>query len=288
MGPVMNALFDPLATSFTALPDPQEFSAAWIRDVSMVVSLATALVATARVAVSVVQAAGMVGSAGRFASPAPHAPVVPVVLVLDDAVEDPLAEVDDVPLDVLDPLDPDADVEPDPVAEPEADVDPVIVPEPLDPWLVVPPVLVPLVFEPLVLPPLPFDPWLLAPLDPEPLVLSPFPPDPPHAVPRTTSVVTATADRRARNMRGLRASRGRQPPHGLDECAAAGDSIWARALRPCSRARSRHAHTGSLETCDGARFRSALCLPVWVAGSCCRPAEGASEGALASRRHGCS
>src|SRR5579862_7960082 len=111
----MNALFDPLATRRTACPEAQALSADWMRDVSMVLSLGTPSVATARLAVSVVQAGGMVGCAGRFESPAPHAlgsvdvDVAPLLVVPCEVDEVPLAlplpERADEP-DALEPDDP--------------------------------------------------------------------------------------------------------------------------------------------------------------------------------------
>jgi hypothetical protein len=88
----------------------------------MVLSLGTPPLATARLAWSVVHAAGIVGSAGRFVSPAPH----PVVTVVPEPVVvlDPLDDDPGVPDAVPDPLDPFVD-------EPCDDE----VPLPLDPLL---------------------------------------------------------------------------------------------------------------------------------------------------------
>jgi hypothetical protein len=76
----MKALFAPLLVSLTACPAAQPFSAAWIADVSSLLSSGVALLA-----VSVAQTAGNVGSGGRFASPAPHA--LPPLLELELELE---------------------------------------------------------------------------------------------------------------------------------------------------------------------------------------------------------
>jgi hypothetical protein len=63
----------PLVARRTALPEPQAFSADWIREVSSALSLGMASAATVSAAWSVLHAAGIVGSGGRLPSPAPHA-----------------------------------------------------------------------------------------------------------------------------------------------------------------------------------------------------------------------
>jgi hypothetical protein len=95
-----------------------------MRDVSMELSLGTPPLATARLACSVAQAGGIVGSAGRLASPAPQAPVAlepELLLALDDvaALELPDGPVDDVRADEL-PVD-DAPVEDAPVDDAPTD-----------------------------------------------------------------------------------------------------------------------------------------------------------------------
>jgi hypothetical protein len=68
----------------------------------MLLSLGTPPLVTSRLASSVVQALGMVGSGGRFVSPAPQPLVAPpLVEALDERV--PLDAPD--PLDMADPLD---------------------------------------------------------------------------------------------------------------------------------------------------------------------------------------
>lgn len=101
----MNELFEPLVTSLTACPEAQPLSAAWMVEVSRLLSLGTAPLATFCVAVRVLQAVGIVGSAGRLVSPEPQVPdelppvavappvafVPPVVNAMPPVVEAPAA-----------------------------------------------------------------------------------------------------------------------------------------------------------------------------------------------------
>src|SRR4051812_23685944 len=84
MGPVMNALLPPLAASLTACPAAQPFSAVWMRVVSRLASLGGVPAGAVKLACSVAQAGGMVGSAGRVAS-AGHAAVPPLPVVAPPA-----------------------------------------------------------------------------------------------------------------------------------------------------------------------------------------------------------
>jgi hypothetical protein len=169
-----------------------------MRAVSIVLSLGTPPAGTFRLACSVVQAAGIVGSAGKFASPAPHVPALVVLLELDvDAVlelevrtED--VEVDDVEdrdedaVDVLAPLadDPVLVVELVELSEPAAVVDaPVVTADPLE----VPPgrllLVPPTSLEPERLPPTP----LLDSPAPEALELVPTEDAPSPVLPHATA-----------------------------------------------------------------------------------------------------
>src|SRR5882672_3940211 len=76
-GPVTKASFEPLVVSFTACPTAQAPRADWMAEVSRLVSLGTPPEGTLCVAVSVAHAAGIVGSGGRFVSPAPQVPGLP-------------------------------------------------------------------------------------------------------------------------------------------------------------------------------------------------------------------
>jgi hypothetical protein len=185
IGPVTRALFVPLAASLTACPDGQALSAAWIALVSKAVSLGTAPLATFCVASTVAHAVGILGSAGKFVSPAPQVPVFappvalvvppevapPAALVLPPAAAPPVALV--VPPEVAPPaalvLPPAADVVPPatnpPVALAElAEVPPVATcpPVAVPVWIDVPPEAIP---PTLTLPPaaLPVDVVLLPP-----------------------------------------------------------------------------------------------------------------------------
>jgi hypothetical protein len=138
-----------------------------MRDVSMLLSLGTPPLATARLALSVVHAAGIVGSAGRFESPAPHAPVVPVLLLLLELDDVLVPEADaDVDVDVDDPLDFDVDDVLLPVSEVEDAADPLVddplcdaVPDaPLPLVALVALAFVPLAWLPLLVPPLGVEP----------------------------------------------------------------------------------------------------------------------------------
>src|SRR5450432_3420934 len=85
----MKPLCDPLVVSRTDCPDAQPLSAVWIREVSRLDSLGGVPATIAKLATSVVQATGIVGSAGRVESivahgfalaGAPAAPPVPAPL----------------------------------------------------------------------------------------------------------------------------------------------------------------------------------------------------------------
>jgi hypothetical protein len=164
--------------------------------VSIVLSLGTPPLATARLAWSVVQAAGIVGSAGRFESPAPQAlpalvePVLvldppPVLVELAPVLVEPapvlvalVAPVDPFePLDELvDPGDPVPDEALDPWVPEPPDVDARELPIPLLPGVELP--------EPLA----ESDP----PTDPEP---------PPHALPASARTATSKEAAQVRRWR---------------------------------------------------------------------------------------
>jgi hypothetical protein len=113
-----------------------------MRDVSSVPSAARAPEATLWLALSVEHAGGIVGSAGRFVSPAPHpppppSPPPPCVVPDDDPASDPDAdpelppELDAVPelrpapeLDPPELEDADPELEPDPEFEPDPELEP--------------------------------------------------------------------------------------------------------------------------------------------------------------------
>src|SRR5450432_1809417 len=106
----MKPLCDPLVVSRTDCPDAQPLSAVWIREVSRLDSLGGVPATIAKLATSVVQATGIVGSAGRVESivahgfalaGAPAAPPVPAPLA--PATAPPLPPLPPAPLPPLAP-----------------------------------------------------------------------------------------------------------------------------------------------------------------------------------------
>lgn len=173
IGPVMNALLAPLVVNRTECPEAHPVSAAWIRPVSRVVSLGTPPPVTVSEACKVVHAGGIVGSAGRFGSPA-HVPVPPSVVTA------PLLLLL-LPLELLLVLPPLELLLLLPASFPGTDASPLLLPVPasLAPLLLLPLEL--LLAEPL-LPLLP----LLEPLPELPLLLlevEPLPEEPPVLLP---------------------------------------------------------------------------------------------------------
>jgi hypothetical protein len=128
-GPVTKALLAPLVVSLSAFPEPQSSRAAWIRDVSREVSLGTPPDATVWDADSVAQAGGIVGSAGKFVSPAPQPVVGPASVAPLSAPPalDPESEFDpestpDTGLDPDSALDPESDPDPDSGLDPDSEL----------------------------------------------------------------------------------------------------------------------------------------------------------------------
>jgi hypothetical protein len=215
-----------------------------MRDVSIVLSLGTPPPETARLAWSVVHAAGIVGSAGRFESPAPQAPPVPVevapVLVVD--VLPVLVEPVLVLVGLVAPLD---DREPLELVEPGVPVEEVLEPCEVDapelPDLDAPELpLFPLLPPDVELPELPAesDPPTVGPAPPHPL--------PDSARPATSSEASQVRRRRMYVLRGgaSRAEGGGCPlyaaPREIDlrrACPSRGRSLLRRVAPTRGRCR---------------------------------------------------